>query len=78
MTRHEKMGLRICAHSEDSDPVVQLLKLGRVFILLSCNMTSIQRRISVNATSGRCINVDATLHKRPMHVGFDVRIGQDP
>ena len=36
----------------------------------SRHMTSIQRRLNVDATSWRCIDVETTLYKRHMSAGF--------
>ena len=36
----------------------------------SGHMTSIQRRLNVDATSWRCIDVEATLYRRHVSAGF--------
>ena len=64
--------LRVCLYYQRplSDCTALLVYLD----LPSGHMTFIQRRINVDATSWRCIDVNATLYKRHVHAWFTVCI----
>ena len=46
-----------------------------LLVIPSRYMMFMQRRINVDATSWRCIDVDTTLPRRHMHAGYEMQFG---